>query len=987
VTVPVLVPLLDGAADLASGVVRRGGLVQALSAVERALLAVLVAQPRTTVDRYALAEAIGRGADDARAVDFAMRRLRTKIEADPAHPRHLISVYGAGYRFEPLDREAPAPEPAPAPAPIALPGGRRADLGRREVAGPDGGAAELTDREADVLSELIRAGGRAVSREDLLARVWKLRRASALRYVDQVVHRLRRKLDDDDAAVLRTVPGLGYLLERASAPSRGNAEPPGDRTFGHAALRDSVQALLAGSRAVALVGPPGAGKSRLAVEVALAGSEPAWRVDLTRLPAPTPSAVGGALAETLRLPTADRAPLDEIAWALRELGAVVVVLDGADAAAPVLGEVVAALRARAPEARVLVTSRIAPDRFPGPSVEVPPLDPDPARALFVARSRDARAAWDPADHEAAIAALVERLDRLPLAIELAAARAGVLTPDQMLEQLDRRFAILAHATRGSLREALEWSWNLLPERARQVLERLAVFEGAFDLEAAGEIAGDDLLEPLDTLHRASWLRVGVVQGRAGYRLYESLRAFALERLRERGDDAEAFRRHAAWATAGARPLLLDQGLRHRVALQLRPRRDELLAAAERAPDPVLRAWAWAGAVTVQMFLGPSVTAPALVEGDLPADVVALIAIARANLAREVPARSAAVERLAALLPGLGDAPRLSGIVRYAIGQALWEMGDHRSRPHLEAAVSDLVRARADDLAAMAASTLAIPLRHGGDQDGADALLSDALARARASGDVFAEAYVRNGLGVNHTFAGRSEEAARELRHALEMYRAIDFLPGRRAILNNLGNVELHAGNFDAAAAWYGEAFEEARISGNRAVQARVACLIAFTEIGKGDLAAAERIARESLALHREVGHGRDQGYPLGCLGMVAQAEGRGAEAATLYERARATFAEAGDRVTAAQFHALEAAARAEAGDLEGARRALAEATSGLPAPVPSATAVLRCAEAVLCALSGDAEAARRLASDPELARHHTFMSRWVAARASALAPG
>lgn len=980
-----LVPLLDGAVDLVTGVVRRGGQTQALSPQEQALLARLVTQPNTTVDRHELVAAIGQSAGDVRAVDFAMRRLRAKLEVDPGHPRHLVTVYGTGYRFEPLDRAEPEPLAVPPETEAAvLPGHRRVDLARREVIVPGRAPVPLTSREASVLAVLLAVGGRAVSREDLLHRVWDTRRRSALRYVDQIVHRLRGKLDDD-GAVLRTVSGVGYLLERApggSPAGEGHVEAASDTTFGHEGLEEHVESLLAAGRAVSLVGAPGAGKSRLAASVAARLSLPSWRVELSRTHAPTAAEVAARVAETLGLPIADRAGVDEIGWALRAAGPLLLLLDGADPAAEILPELLAGWQTRAPEVRLLVTSQTVIE-VSGPRVEVPPLDPEAARALFVDRAAAARCAWDASAHEAAIDTLCERLDRLPLAIELAAARAGVLTPEQTLAQLDRRFALLRQPGRGSLRETLDWSWALLSEAARAALQRLSAFESGFDLDAARDLVDGDVLGEIDALHRASWLRVEVLDGRVWYRIGESMRAFALDALTDAGGEREVFERHAAWVIARTRPHLLAQGLRHRTAVALRADRDELRVAWERASDPATRAWAWVGYACVLLYLGPPGPIPELVwEGALPSEVAVLVGLVRLLRASDGGEQRRALEALEEMLPLLAAAPRQRGIVLAEIAHSLMQLGDPGAGARFSEAVAALVEAGADDLAAIALALLAWVRRQQGDPAEATALLSEGLSRAQASGDIFAEAHVRNSLGLHGTITGNLDEGEAELRRALGLFRTIAYLPGRRAILNNLGNLQMHRGDLDGAAASYGEALEDARQSGRRPVQARLLTQVAFVHLGRGELEAAEREVRRSLELHRET-QGRDQGYALGCLGMIAQSHGRHAEAVALYQRAQASFVEAGDRIGAAQFQALEVSGLAEGGAVTEAwntlRAAPEAARQALGAPT---AAIWRCAEAVVRAVAGDQAGARALLDAPDPAHDVTFTSRWLANRAT-----
>jgi predicted ATPase len=193
-----------------------------------------------------------------------------------------------------------------------------------------------------------------------------------------------------------------------------------------------------------------------------------------------------------------------------------------------------------PDVVVLATSR-APLRLTAERVyPVPPLADEDAVALFVARTQTAAAPE--------VAELCRRLDGLPLAIELAAARASILSPAAILARLEQRLALLTSGPRDvperqrTLRATIEWSVDLLDDEARSTFARLSVFAGGFTLEVAEAICGDDVLEPLTPLVDHSLLR------RAGERFWmlESIRAFARESLAETTEEDELRERHAAY---------------------------------------------------------------------------------------------------------------------------------------------------------------------------------------------------------------------------------------------------------------------------------------------------------------------------------------------------------------------------------------------------------------------------------------------------------
>lgn len=277
---------------------------------------------------------------------------------------------------------------------------------------------------------------------------------------------------------------------------------------------EAIRGDLGGARLVTLLGPGGAGKTRLSQEAAerIAEKWPdgIWLAELAPVndPATVPEAVLGALggretvlrgARSEELRAADRhhdAPLVRLAerCARRRM---LILLDNCehviDAAAALADE----LLARCPGLTILATSREALG-VPGEVVRpVEPLPPDPAHRLFAERGRAVRAGFDAAREPGAVAEICRRLDGLPLAIELAAARLRMLTPRQIADRLDDRFRLLTSGNRTvlprqqTLRAVVDWSWELLDDAERAVLRRLSVFAGGCDLTAAESVCADE----------------------------------------------------------------------------------------------------------------------------------------------------------------------------------------------------------------------------------------------------------------------------------------------------------------------------------------------------------------------------------------------------------------------------------------------------------------------------------------------------------------
>ncbi|GAA4735071.1 hypothetical protein GCM10023328_13920 [Modestobacter marinus] len=327
-----------------------------------------------------------------------------------------------------------------------------------------------------------------------------------------------------------------------------------------------VRALLTGHRLVTVVGPGGVGKTRVASAVAEEGG--GLPVSLCELAAVAdPAGVPAAVTEALGFGSLSGAALG-LADAER-----LVLLDNAEHHLDAVADVAQALLTEVPGLRLLVTSQV-PLGLPGERVTVlaplPVPDGDdpvaalasPAVQLFAARAREAGADLVLDDPTAVcVAALCRRLDGLPLAIELAAARSRTLGPADMLRHLDARFQLLTSA-RGhrpdrqqSLESAIGWSHARLDPAVQRFFARLGTFRGPFSDEAAHAVAADDgdtlatSLTRLDALVTPSLLTTASRLGRTWYSLPESLRLFARDRLSEAGElelcEERAVRRHTA----------------------------------------------------------------------------------------------------------------------------------------------------------------------------------------------------------------------------------------------------------------------------------------------------------------------------------------------------------------------------------------------------------------------------------------------------------
>ncbi|GAB2875248.1 BTAD domain-containing putative transcriptional regulator [Streptomyces mayteni] len=725
-------------------------------------------------------------------------------------------------------------------------------------------------------------------------------------------------------AVLRQDPALA-----APEPPSSNLPVPLNALVGRDEEVAEVRALLRGHRLVTLTGSAGVGKTRLALEVAAAAEESAWLVELAGVDAVGAREDAAVLAERIATTLGVRGTL---AQALRDRR-LLLVLDTVEHLAAPAARLVVALLGSVPGLRILATGR-QPLEVPGERLwSVPALGSDAAVRLFRERVSDSVPGF--AADAAEIAAVCRRLDGLPLAIELAAARVRTLGLREVAARLDDRFHLLGSGAR-TLRAAFDWSWDLLDGRERAVLRRVSVCAGGFDLAAAeavavgpgvaaGEIAGTvaaladrSLLTPLadDGTSRR-------------FRLLESVAAYARERLVEAGEADACARRHARHFAGLAREgdLRLRGPAQREWLRRLDAETANLRAALDWAlergeGDLALRqcgalGWYWflrGRYREAHRSLGLALATEDQAEDGARSDAL----VWRAALE--------AWERMPVEPAELPD--DLSPCQRWLLGFARSDGGDPPAAIGLVRGALERFRRLGDRWGTAAAlSVLGWESLRLGDQEAARREAEEALALFREVGDRWGESRALQLLGVLAEVRGEYGHAARLHGAGLAAAEELQLWPVVVEEISQLGRIAALARDFGRADALYARALRVARERSfhHGVIHARVG--LGASARRQGRLDAAEEQLREAERAHRADGYRSGLAYVLAELGFVAELRGDAARARAYHEEALALARDAEDRRTVALATEGLAGAASLAGAADEAARLLREASA------------------------------------------------------------
>ena len=574
---------------------------------------------------------------------------------------------------------------------------------------------------------------------------------------------------------------------------------------GRAQEQDAVRRLLADHRLVTLTGAGGCGKTRLLLQVAgtLLDAYPdgVWLVELAALgdPALIPQAVASVLGVRDQ---PDRPLSARLAEYLRPKH-LLLALDNCEHLVAACAELADALLRVCPALTILASSREAIGVGGERAYKVPSLSlPEPSAAhtlqqaraseavqLFMQRGESARTGFAVTEPQVVLVEQVcRRLDGIPLALELAAARLETLSLEQLAVRLDDRFRLLTGGSRTALprqqtlRATLDWSYDLLSEHERALLRRLSVFAGGWTLEAAETVCGgegiaeDDVLDLLTALVRRSLVMVDEDRTGGRYRLLETVRQYGHERLVAAGE-AEAYRdRHLAWYAAFAEPAFDGRG--HYA--------DQAVLVAHMAVEQenLLTALAWSGGG----------------RGGWHIEQGLRVAAGAGLLWYLHGFASEGQVWLERLLAGSGDAaPEVRARALHTWGFLAWAQGDYARSAVLMESAQALHAQVGDALTAADAHVWhGIQLIYLGNYEQATPLLHEALEASRRIGSIGIEGLALLGMGVIAHLRGDLERAEALYGQSLSHKRKLGDLLAVTNLLANLANVARDRGAFDEA---------------------------------------------------------------------------------------------------------------------------------------------------------------------------------------------
>jgi predicted ATPase/Tfp pilus assembly protein PilF len=686
-----------------------------------------------------------------------------------------------------------------------------------------------------------------------------------------------------------------------------------------------------------------------------------WFIDLSEQR--TREGMVQAMAQVLDLSlqdcTTSEAALSQLQQAIAQRGHSWLILDNLEQLVDVAREMVDHLGSAAPEIRWLLTSR---EHLGLPEEEVLSLGPLPAAdvaQLFLDHAIAIRPDLVPSPALREVAeSICTAVDGIPLAIELAAARARILAPAQILDRLSEALQLLAAPNRkgparhSTLRATLGWSWDLLTPSERTCLAQLSVFHGGFTADAAEAVVqpseGPDApwtVDLLEALVDQSLLHPMPALGDARLTMYRSVQEFAQEKLAMGGKE-EAAARHLHWAiTEGERRLGQQWTSKEPEATQaLRHERDNLFAAhaAASSPDAIIRT-----ALVLAHLLwstGPRSTLARVLQNaegvcsEAP-ELAAKVGLQQGLLLHQSGQTEAGEALLLATLQHVratGDLGLEASILR-ALADLNYDQADYaEAQSQFERAAELSGQAGDRGLQGNHLTTVGNLHRLLNRTEQARDCLERGLAIHREVGDQRSEATALVGLASLASLLGAEKEALSRNEQALQIFHAIGDARGESYLLENLGNLHTSAGRSDEAMAAYERAMDIAQSRGMILHQAAIATNLAMAHLDVGELAEAEDLLRQALLAHRSHGRRLYEGAAMIRLAMVLLDRGRHDPAQPLLDGAVEILEQIGAPRYAAYGQAWRGLCRALEGksteaeaDIAAAEQALGEAGDAL----------------------------------------------------------
>ena len=749
-----------------------------------------------------------------------------------------------------------------------------------------GNEIRLRPKVYEVLKYLLENPGRLIDKQELMQAIWPDSFVTDDSLV-QCTAELRRALSDREQQLLKTVPRRGYVfaaqVTAAEAPSAsasvalselarpairglatGRVSLPTPRTslIGREREVAKASALLRQPevRLLTISGAGGAGKTRLAIAVASnVASHFTAGVHFVGLASITDAnLLPMALAKSLDLQISPNRVVPQLlSDFLGNAGPFLFVLDNFEQVLPA-ATLVAEILAACPALKVLVTSRAGLRIYGEHEFPVAPLEQESAVQLFVQRATAVRPNFANTDqNSSAIQQICSRVDGLPLAIELAAARTKVLSPGAILDRLQSRLHLLTGGAldlperQQTLRNTIEWSHGLLNESEQKLFRRFSVFIGGGTIEAAeavcntGRDLGMDLFDGLSSLVDKNLIqRMDLLGSEPRFTILETIREYALERLASSAEEAATRRAHAAYCL-----VLAEEG-------------NPELSAAERM--------VWLSRCDLEIDNFRSALDWLFSNRDLDWSLRLCMALFRFWDMREHLAEGRSRLEAVLRLAGKEYAQRRARIGIF-LGALSTAQGDYSAGKSFAEASAQLYEELNDRFGVAAAlNALGIGQRDSGDYEASQVNLERSLACWRTLPNQHETARCLHNLANVAKARGDYVRAQRALRESTEIFNTLGDLSGAAWSINQQGDIARDQGNLESAKEFYRRALQIFRKAGDRWGTARSLADLGGILCEQRDYDAAHASYREALSTFAQLGHRRGIARALeGCASLAA----------------------------------------------------------------------------------------------------------------------